>query len=183
MNLSVRNGSFGRARGFGRVTCFCHRGGAVRFQLNLRSKDVPKRNTLRIVAAVLVTLAYSVASPNPAMAAALQHHGQVPGFYRLQVGDLEVTALWDGAASFDPHWLQGQRTIDGVVKALQADPHMLDVSDDHPEPGRRARAGACREPGRAAPEGHSGGVTTEGRNGVAMSGCSTLPVQCALFHI
>jgi hypothetical protein len=28
------------------------------------------------------------------------------------------------------------------------------ASNDHPEPGRRARAGACREPGRTASEGH-----------------------------
>src|ERR1700728_1224159 len=96
---------------------------------NTRSNDVIKRDSMRFVAAVLVTLAYSVASPSPAMAAAPQHHGQAPGFYRLQVGDLEVTALWDGAASFDPHWLQGQRTIDGVVKATHGDPHLLDVSD------------------------------------------------------
>jgi glyoxylase-like metal-dependent hydrolase (beta-lactamase superfamily II) len=40
-----------------------------------------------------------------------------------------VTALWDGAASFDPRWLRGQTTIDGVVKALHEDPHMLDAAD------------------------------------------------------
>jgi glyoxylase-like metal-dependent hydrolase (beta-lactamase superfamily II) len=90
---------------------------------------VLKRNSIRFAAAVMVALASSVAGPNPAMAAAPQHHAQVPGFYRLQVGDLEVTALWDGTASFDPHWLQGQKTIDGVVKALHEDPHLLDVAD------------------------------------------------------
>jgi glyoxylase-like metal-dependent hydrolase (beta-lactamase superfamily II) len=107
----------------------CRRGDAVRFQLNVRSKDVPKRNTIRFPAAVLVTLAYSVAGPIPAKAAAPQHHDQVPGFYRLRIGDFEVTALWDGTASFDPHWLQGRTTIDGVVKALHEDPHMLDAAD------------------------------------------------------
>jgi len=30
------------------------------------------------------------------LAAAPQHHDQAPGFYRLKVGDLEVTALYDG---------------------------------------------------------------------------------------
>jgi beta-lactamase superfamily II metal-dependent hydrolase len=88
-----------------------------------------ERNSIRFAAAVLVALVSSVAGPNPAMAAAPQRHDQVPGFYRLQVGDLEVTALWDGTASFEPHWLQGQTTIDGVVKALHEDPHMLDVAD------------------------------------------------------
>jgi glyoxylase-like metal-dependent hydrolase (beta-lactamase superfamily II) len=86
------------------------------------------RNAIRFAAAVLAALASAVASPEPAVAAAPQHHDQVPGFYRLQVGDLEVTALWDGSASFDPHWLQGRATID-AVKALHADPHLLDVSD------------------------------------------------------
>src|SRR5947208_11399088 len=63
-------------------------------------------------------------------AAATQHHDQVPGFYRLKVGDLEVTALYDGTGVFDPHWLNGTKaTMDGVVEALHEDPHMLDVVD------------------------------------------------------
>jgi len=41
-----------------------------------------------------------------------------------------VTALYDGTGVFDPHWLNGTKaTMDGVVKALQEDPHMLDVVD------------------------------------------------------
>jgi len=68
--------------------------------------------------------------PNAALAAPHQHHDQVPGFYRLKVGDLEVTALYDGTGVFDPHWLNGTKaTMDGVVKGLQEDPHMLDVVD------------------------------------------------------
>jgi glyoxylase-like metal-dependent hydrolase (beta-lactamase superfamily II) len=90
---------------------------------------VLKRNSIRFAAAVLVALAASVAVPNAATATAPQRHDQVPGFYRVQVGDLEVTALWDGSASFDPHWLRGKTTIDGVVKALHDDPHILDVAD------------------------------------------------------
>jgi glyoxylase-like metal-dependent hydrolase (beta-lactamase superfamily II) len=90
---------------------------------------VLERTSIRFAAAVLVALASFAANPNPAMAAALQHHDQVPGFYRLQVGDLEVTALWDGAASFDPHWLRGRNTIEGAVKALPEDPHLLDAAD------------------------------------------------------
>ena len=88
-----------------------------------------KRNSTRFAAAMLVALVSYVAGPHPAMAAAPQHHEQAPGFYRLQVGEFEVTALWDGTASFNPHWLRNQTTIDGVVKALHQDPHLLDVSD------------------------------------------------------
>src|SRR5437867_1777910 len=89
-----------------------------------------KRNSMRFAAAILGALAIFVAGPNAAMAAEPQHHDQVPGFYRLKVGDLEVTALYDGTGVFDPHWLNGTKaTMDGVVKALHEDPHMLDVAD------------------------------------------------------
>jgi hypothetical protein len=78
----------------------------------------------------LAALASSVVDPSPALAAAPQHHDQVPGFYRMKVGDLEVTALLDGAAVFDLHWLNGKKvTMDRVEKALQEDPHLLDVGD------------------------------------------------------
>ncbi|HET8923752.1 MAG TPA: MBL fold metallo-hydrolase [Candidatus Acidoferrum sp.] len=89
-----------------------------------------KRNLMRFVAVLLAALAGLVAGPNGALDAAPQHRGQVPGFYRLKVGDLEVTALYDGTGVFDPHWLNGTKTtMDGVVKGLQEDPHMLDVVD------------------------------------------------------
>jgi glyoxylase-like metal-dependent hydrolase (beta-lactamase superfamily II) len=90
---------------------------------------VLKRNPLRFAAALMAVLASFVAGP-AALDAAAQHHDQVPGFYRVKVGDLEVTALYDGTGVFDPHWLNGTKaTMDGVVKALQEDPHMLDVVD------------------------------------------------------
>src|ERR1700694_823678 len=90
-----------------------------------------KRNSMRFAAALLVALASFVAGPNAALAAAAQHHDQVPGFYRMKVGDLEVTALFDGHAVFDPHWLNGTKaTMDGVVEALHEDPRLLDVSDE-----------------------------------------------------
>ena len=56
------------------------------------------RHSMPFAAALLVALASLVVGPNAAPAAAPQHHRQVPGFYRLKVGDLEVTALFDGAA-------------------------------------------------------------------------------------
>src|ERR1700730_3846440 len=87
-------------------------------------------NSKYFAAALLVALASSVVGPNPALAAAPQHHDQVAGFYRMKVGDLEVTALLDGAAVFDLHWLNGKKgRMDRVEKALQQDPHLLDVGD------------------------------------------------------
>jgi len=94
------------------------------------TRNVFKRNLTRFAAVLLAALAGLVAVPNAGLAAPHQHHDQVPGFYRLKVGDLEVTALYDGTGVFDPHWLNGTKaTMDGVVKALQEDPHTLDVVD------------------------------------------------------
>src|SRR5438876_6829746 len=89
-----------------------------------------KRKSTQMIIAVAAVLAMSLARPNAALAAAPQHHDQVPGFYRLKVGDLEVTALYDGTGVFDPHWLNGTKAaMDGVVNGLHEDPHMLDVVD------------------------------------------------------
>src|SRR5437588_8103793 len=105
-------------------------GGSAMSSPVVRSRNVLKRNSMRFAAALLAALASFVGGPNAALAAASQHHDQVPGFYRLKVGDLEVTALFDGTGVFDPHWLNGTKaTMDGVVKALREDPHMLDVVD------------------------------------------------------
>jgi glyoxylase-like metal-dependent hydrolase (beta-lactamase superfamily II) len=95
------------------------------------TRNVFKRNLTRFAAVLLAALAGLVAVPNAALAAPHQHHDQVPGFYRLKVGDLEVTALFDGHGVFDVHWLNGTKaTMDGVVNALQEDPRLLDVSDE-----------------------------------------------------
>jgi glyoxylase-like metal-dependent hydrolase (beta-lactamase superfamily II) len=81
-------------------------------------------------AALLVALASLIAGPNSGLAAAPQHHDQVAGFYRMKVGDLEVTALFDGAAQFNPDWLTAKKvTMNGVAKALHGDPHLLDTCD------------------------------------------------------
>ena len=92
--------------------------------------NVPKRDSMRLAAALVAALASFVASPITALAAAPQHHDQAPGFYRMKVGDLEVTALYDGTGVFDPNWLNETKTaMDGVAQALHEDPHMLDVID------------------------------------------------------
>src|SRR6266705_54267 len=96
----------------------------------VRSRNVLKENSIRFAATLLAVLASFVTAPNTALAGAPPHHDQAPGFYRLKVGDLEVTALYDGTGVFDPQWLNGTKaTMDGVVKALHEDPHMLDVAD------------------------------------------------------
>ena len=69
----------------------------------VKSRNALKRNSMRFAAPLLSALASFVAGPT--LAAAPQHHDQAPGFYRMKVGDLEVTALFDGTGVFDPHWL------------------------------------------------------------------------------
>src|SRR6266478_4980647 len=62
--------------------------------------------------------------------AAPQHHDQVPGYFRLKVGDLEVTSLYDGTGQFDTNWLSGTKAdIADIENALQKQPHFLDVAD------------------------------------------------------
>src|ERR1700747_1513416 len=94
-------------------------GGTAMSSPVVRSRNVLERNSMRFAAALLAMLASFVAGPSAAPAVARQHHEQVPGFYRLKVGDLEVTALFDGTGAFDVNWLNGQKTKDGVLKGLQ----------------------------------------------------------------
>jgi glyoxylase-like metal-dependent hydrolase (beta-lactamase superfamily II) len=49
------------------------------------------------VAALVAAVAFSAVAIMPAQAAAPMAHTQAPGFYRLMLGDFEVTALNDGA--------------------------------------------------------------------------------------
>src|ERR1700694_2388277 len=100
-------------------------------KLVVGNRSVINRNTLPFAAALLVALASFVASPNAALTQAPQHRDQAPGFYRVKVGDLEVTALFDGHGVFDAGWLNGTKaTMDGVANGLHEDPRLLDVSDE-----------------------------------------------------
>ena len=89
-----------------------------------------KRTSKLFAAAFVAAMASTVVSPNPVLAAAPQHHNQTPGFYRVKVGELEVTALFDGAVVVPPTWLKGEKvTLDSVESALKEDPHLLDAGD------------------------------------------------------
>jgi glyoxylase-like metal-dependent hydrolase (beta-lactamase superfamily II) len=86
----------------------------------------------RATAVIVVAgfLSVSMVGPISALADAPQHHDQVPGFYRLKVGDLEVTSLYDGGAQFDTNWLRGtQAVMADIGNTLQKRPHFLDVTD------------------------------------------------------
>jgi glyoxylase-like metal-dependent hydrolase (beta-lactamase superfamily II) len=98
--------------------------------LTPRSRNLSKSKFQFFAAALLAALVSSAVAPSVARAAAPEHHDQVPGFYRMKVGDFEVTAVFDGAARFDLNWLTAKKaTMDGVTKALHRDPHLLDVCD------------------------------------------------------
>jgi hypothetical protein len=51
----------------------------------VRRRNVLKKNSPRIAAALIAVLISCVVGPNAVLAAAAQHHDQVPGFYRLNV--------------------------------------------------------------------------------------------------
>ena len=92
------------------------------------SEEHSRLSSAALLAALVVALISSFTQP--AQAAAPQHHDQVPGFYRMKVGDLEITALLDGGATFDPHWLTAKKvTMNRVEKALKVDPRLLDTGD------------------------------------------------------
>ncbi len=57
-----------------------------------------KRTSLRFAAPLVAALSSLMAGSPHALASAPQIHDQAPGFFRLKVGDLEVTALYDAAA-------------------------------------------------------------------------------------
>jgi uncharacterized membrane protein len=52
----------------------------------VRRRNVLKKNSPRFAAAPIAVLISCVVGPNAVLAAAPQHHDQVPGFYRLKVG-------------------------------------------------------------------------------------------------
>src|SRR3981189_453673 len=82
----------------------------------VRSRDM-KMASIRFAASLLAVLSSLIAGSPPALAHAAQIHDQAPGFFRLKVGDLEVTALYDASAVFERHWLNGKKaTMDGVAK-------------------------------------------------------------------
>src|SRR5258708_32283992 len=88
----------------------------------VRKKHMLKRNWMRLAAALLAAIANFVTVPNAVLAAAPQHHDQAAGFYRLKVGDLEVTALYEGTGVFDAHGLNGRKTTcGGGVQRLHED--------------------------------------------------------------
>src|ERR1700687_5765538 len=89
-----------------------------------------KNMSTRIVIAAAALLGISLAGAMSARGDAPQHHDQVPGFYRLSVGDLEVTSLYDGGGQFDPHWLKGKNNIiTAVSNTVQKEPHFLDGAE------------------------------------------------------
>src|SRR5258708_3975713 len=66
-------------------------------------RNVLRRNSIHFAAALLVALASFVAAPNAALAAAAQHHDQVPGFLvntgkQLILVDAGAGTWWGGGA-------------------------------------------------------------------------------------
>lgn len=79
----------------------------------------------------VVTLAVAAGLSLTAMAAAPQHKTQAPGYFRVKVGTLEVTALFDGAGAFQLDWLKGKPDeIAKIAELLKSNPHYLDGNEN-----------------------------------------------------
>ncbi len=77
----------------------------------------------RLLTAIIASAAFSGAallSVSPAHAAAPMVHTQVPGYYRLMVGTIEVTALFDGAMQLDKGLLQhaNEKTLNRALDRM-----------------------------------------------------------------
>jgi glyoxylase-like metal-dependent hydrolase (beta-lactamase superfamily II) len=89
-----------------------------------------KLKSTQVAIVIAGFLGMSMVGPMTAQAGAPQHHDQAPGYYRLKVGDLEVTSLYDGAGQFETNWLSGTKAVMAdITNALQKQPHFLDASD------------------------------------------------------
>jgi glyoxylase-like metal-dependent hydrolase (beta-lactamase superfamily II) len=89
-----------------------------------------KRKSTQVALVVAGFLSLSIIGSMPSLAGAPQHRDQVPGYFRLKVGDLEVTSLHDGTGQFDTNWLSGTKAVmAAIANTLQKQPHFLDVAD------------------------------------------------------
>ena len=80
---------------------------------------------------LIAALAASIGLATTALAAAPQHKDQAPGYFRVKVGALEVTALFDGAGAFQTDWLKGKpEELEKIGDALKVDPHFLDGNEN-----------------------------------------------------
>src|SRR5213078_2000237 len=70
---------------------------------------------------VMFALALLVTASGVALAGAPMAKGQAPGWYRMKLGDFEVTALSDGTADLPMDQLLTGTTPDKVKKALAAE--------------------------------------------------------------
>jgi hypothetical protein len=68
-----------------------------------------KTTSIRFAAPLVAVLCGLMAGSPSALAPAPQIHDQAPGFFRLKVGDPEVTALYDASAVFEQHWPSKRR--------------------------------------------------------------------------
>ncbi len=89
-----------------------------------------KRKSTWVAVVFAGFLSISMIGSMPSLAGAPQHRDQVPGYFRLKVGDLEVTSLHDGTGQFDTNWLSGTKAVMAdIANTLQKQPHFLDVAD------------------------------------------------------
>jgi glyoxylase-like metal-dependent hydrolase (beta-lactamase superfamily II) len=94
----------------------------------LEGKRMTKTRVLKLLRAATHGVLSTLGAFQAAHAAEF-HHSQVPGYYRLQVGAFEVTALHDGGAPIDPHLLQNPSgDIGKVLRESLVDAGVMTIS-------------------------------------------------------
>src|SRR6266404_4739665 len=96
----------------------------------MKTMKTMKRKSTWVAVVFAGFLSISMIGSIPSLAGAPQHRDQVPGYFRLKVGDLEVTSLHDGTGQFDTNWLSGTKAVMAdIANTLHKHPHFLDVAD------------------------------------------------------
>src|SRR6266404_7286507 len=96
----------------------------------MKTMKTMKRKSTWVAVVFAGFLSISMIGSIPSLAGAPQHRDQVPGYFRLKVGDLEVTSLHDGTGQFDTNWLSGTKAVMAdIANTLQKQPHFLDAAD------------------------------------------------------
>lgn len=81
--------------------------------------SVTRRNVLK-GASMLATVAAISGAPSLTFAAAPKQHFQSPGFYRIALGDLEITALSDGTLPLPLPEMYRDVTAEQAAQLLRA---------------------------------------------------------------
>jgi glyoxylase-like metal-dependent hydrolase (beta-lactamase superfamily II) len=89
-----------------------------------------KRQFIRLFGRSAIAFGAMLATKMKAQAEAPYRFDQSPAFYRIKLGDFEVTAIHDGSLQFDPRQLLRDETgeLSSALNETLVDPHVVTIS-------------------------------------------------------